>query len=71
MKIGYKIVERYEGRTATASHGIVRIVHVIKSIDEVNKTCECEKIEDDTQLILSKGKIETFSFDYVLKHLQS
>ena len=71
MKIGDKIVESYEGRTATASHGRVEIVYIINSIDEVNKTCQCEKIEDNTQLILSKGKIETFSFDYVLKHLQS
>lgn len=71
MKIGDKIVQSYEGRTATASHGRVDIVYIIKSIDEINKTCQCELIEDNTYLILRKGKIETLTFDYVLKHLQS
>jgi hypothetical protein len=71
MKIGDKIVQSYEGRTATASHGRVDIVYIIKSIDEINKTCECELIEDNTYLILRKGKIETLTFDYVLKYLQS
>jgi len=71
MKIGDKIFESYEGRTATASHGRVEIVYIIKSIDEINKTCQCELIEDNTYLILRKGKIETFNFDYVLKHLKS
>jgi hypothetical protein len=70
MKIGDKIVQSYEGRTATASHGRVDIVYIIKSIDEVNQTCECELIEDNTYLILRKGKIEKLSFDYVLKYLQ-
>lgn len=71
MKIGDKIVQSYEGRTATASHGRVDIVYIIKSIDEINKTCQCELIEDNTYLILRKGKIETLNFDYVLKYLQS
>jgi hypothetical protein len=71
MKIGDKIVQSYEGRTATASHGRVDIVYIIQSIDEVNQTCECELIEDNTYLILRKGKIEKLSFDYVLKYLQS
>lgn len=70
MNIGDRIVIRYEGRTATASHGIVRIVYVIKSINEIDQTCECEKLEDNTYLTLSPGKIETFRFNYVLKHLQ-
>ena len=70
MNIGDRIVERYEGRTATASHGIVRIVHVIKSINEIDQTCECEKLEDNTQLMFSSGRIATLNFDYVLKHLQ-
>ena len=70
MKIGDKIVQSYEGRTATASHGRVDIVYIIQSIDKVNQTCECELIEDNTYLILRKGKIEKLSFDYVLKYLQ-
>jgi hypothetical protein len=71
MEIGNRISESYEGRTATASHGRVTIAYVIRSIDEVNKTCECAKVEDDTQLMFSKGRIETLAFDYVLKHLNS
>ena len=69
MKIGDKIVERYEGRTATASHGIVMIVYIIKSINEIDQTCECEKLEDNTYLTLRPGRIETIGFDYILKHL--
>jgi hypothetical protein len=71
MKIGDKIVQSYEGRTATASHGRVDIVYIIKSIDRIGKTCKCELIEDNTYLTLRKGKIEKLSFDYVLKYLQS
>lgn len=69
MKIGDKIKQSYEGRTATASHGRVERIHIIKSINEDNQTCDCELIEDNRYLILSKGKIETFNFDFILKHL--
>tara|TARA_R110000868_G_scaffold230220_4_gene483352 strand:- start:1558 stop:1773 length:216 start_codon:yes stop_codon:yes gene_type:complete len=69
MNIGDRIVERYEGRTATASHGIVEIVHVIKSINKIDQTCECELLEDNTYLTLRPGRIETIGFNYVLKYL--
>jgi hypothetical protein len=69
MKIGDKIVERYEGRTATSSHGIVRIVYVIRLINEINQTCECELIENNEYLTITKGKIETLPFNFCIKNL--
>ena len=69
MNIGDRIVQRYAGRTATSSHGIVEIVHVIKSINEINQTCDCELLEDNTYLTLRPGRIETLNFNYILKYL--
>ena len=69
MNIGDRIVERYEGRTATASHGIVEIVYEIKSINEIDQTCECELLEDNTYLTLRPGRIATLNFNYILKYL--
>jgi hypothetical protein len=69
MKIGDKIVERYEGRTATASQGIVRIVYIIKSINEIDQTCECELIENNEYLTITQGKMETLPFNFCIKNL--